>query len=129
LLRARDILRSVTQKPVGVVINYLSRKRRNPYYAAAYTAEATADKHVPVQKYASNGNGHDATANGQKVEPVGPASANNPAYSAFGVPPSPGRSVSPSPAKPMDFPVMQPNPNPPSPFPGPRRVDMTPPQS
>jgi hypothetical protein len=133
LLRAKDILRSVTRKPIGVVINRLSSRIRNSYYTVAYTEEMIADDTSSVQKYgASNGsgNGHDATP--PVAAPMG-SSAN---YGGYSVPLTPGgrpasstRVMQPDATiRPMDFPAMQPNPNPPSPFPSPRRMDMTPPK-
>jgi capsular exopolysaccharide synthesis family protein len=122
LLRARDILRSVAQKPMGVIINHMPMQKRNPFYTVTYTPDEAATNYAGAQTYSSNGNGHD-TGNGQRLEP-----SSSPNYNAFSVPSSPSRPT-PAPAMPMDFPVMQPNPNPPSTFPSPRRMDMTPPQS
>jgi capsular exopolysaccharide synthesis family protein len=116
LLRAKAVLRSLTHTPVGIILNQVSHRKRNPYYAVAY-AEDTASM-LSGQKYSSNG--YDVT-NGRSEQAgaaPGPSTLSQYATSAL-----PGRPV------PMDLPVMQPNPNPPSPFPSPRRMDITPPQS
>ena len=121
LLRAKGVLTSLTNTPIGVVMNRVSQRKRNPYYAMSYSADGVVEATPARQNgvYTSNGNG---TANGRSEQAVNASPASN----MYGVPPSPGR---PGAAMPMDFPVMQPNPNPPSPFPAPRRMDMTPPQS
>lgn len=134
LLRAKAILRSLTDTPIGVVMNRLSRRRRNPYFAVAFAEDAAFDATAPGPKYTrhgdthgdTRGNGHNGT-NGQRPEPVvaapSPSSPNH-----YGAPVGPG-PIRPISSMPMDFPVMQPNPNPPSPFPAPRRMDIAPPQS
>jgi len=134
LLRAKAILRSLTDTPIGVVMNRLSRRRRNPYFAVAFAEDAAFDAAAPGPKYTrhgathgdTRGNGHNGT-NGQRPEPVvaapSPSSPNH-----YGAPVGPG-PIRPISSMPMDFPVMQPNPNPPSPFPAPRRMDIAPPQS
>lgn len=130
LLRAKAILRSLTDTPIGVVMNRLSRRRRNPYFAVAFAEDAAFDAAAPGPKYTrhgdTRGNGHNGT-NGQRPEPVvatpSPSSPNH-----YGAPVGPG-PIRPISSMPMDFPVMQPNPNPPSPFPAPHRMDIAPPQS
>ncbi|HYT35129.1 MAG TPA: AAA family ATPase [Ktedonobacteraceae bacterium] len=130
LLRARAILKSLTNTPVGVVMNRLRQKRHNPYYAVAFTEDMAAETPASGPKYTrfadthANGNGHNG-ANGQRPEPVvaAPGSSSPNMYGA------PAGSVArPVSVMPMGLPVMQPNPNPPSPFPAPRRMDMAPPQ-
>jgi len=124
LLRAKGVLTSLTSTPIGVVMNRVARRKRNPYYAMAYNegnaTETTSTKQNSL--YSGNGNGN-GVSNGRPEQTVS-APGSSPNF--YGVAPSPGR---PGVAQPMDFPVMQPNPNPPSPFPSPRRMDMTPPQS
>ena len=121
LLRAKGVLTSLTSTPIGVVMNRVAQRKRNPYYAMSYNAEGVVEATSAKQNgvYMSNGNG---TANGRSEQAVNASPASN----MYGVPASPGRQGV---GMPMDFPVMQPNPNPPSPFPSPRRMDMTPPQS
>ena len=116
LLRAKAVLRSLTHTPVGIILNQVSQRKRNPYYAVAY-AEDTASM-LSGQKYSSNG--YDVT-NGRSEQAGAAPSPSTP--NQFATSSLPGRPV------PMDLPVMQPNPNPPSPFPSPRRMDITPPQS
>jgi polysaccharide biosynthesis transport protein len=63
LLRARELLYSLTHRPTGVVMNRLARRRRNVYYATSYPAIAAPERPVAVQVYADGGNG-------QRPEPV-----------------------------------------------------------
>jgi polysaccharide biosynthesis transport protein len=130
LLRAKAILKSLTNTPVGVVMNRLRKKRHNPYYAVAFTEDMEAETPASGPKYTrhadthANGNGHNGT-NGQSPEPV----VFVPGLSLPHMYGAPAGSVArPVSVMPMDFPVMQPNPNPPSPFPAPRRMDMAPPR-
>jgi len=127
LLRTKDVLRSVTEKPIGVIINRLSRRKRNPYYTAAVIPDVNADKEVIAQTHASNGHNGNGNSNDQKPEqvmatpmapmaPIAPVSNPSP-LSGYAVPPSPNRGTTSL----MDFSTMQSNnPNPPSPFPSPR---------
>ena len=117
LLRAKAVLRSLTNTPIGVVMNRSAQRKRNAYYAMAYNEESATAGTAFKQKSASNGNGH-------AEQVVGTTGSSSNLYST--PPVSPGR---PNAVMPMDFPVMQPNLNPSSPFPSPRRMDMTPPQS
>ncbi|GAC1381656.1 MAG: hypothetical protein NVSMB33_08520 [Ktedonobacteraceae bacterium] len=132
LLRTKDVLRSVTEKPIGVIINRLSRKKRNPYYTAAVVPDANAEKTVVASTYTSNGhngNGNGkSNGNGQKLDQIAasPSPMVNPSsLSGYAVPSAPNRA----PASLMDFSSVQSNPNPPSPFPSTRRMDGVPPQS
>ena len=126
LLRAKGVLTSLTSTPIGVVMNRVAQRKRNPYYAMAYNADNVTETPSSKQnsQYNANGNGNgNGVSNGRPEQTVN-APGSSPNF--YGVAPTPGR---PGAALPMDFPLMQPNPNPPSPFPSPRRMDMTPPQS
>jgi capsular exopolysaccharide synthesis family protein len=126
LLRTKDVLRSVTEKPIGVIINRLLQRKRNPYYTAAVIPDVNADKEVTPHTHASNG--HNGNGNGPNAEqvmaaPIAPialapiAPVSNPSsLSGYAVPASPNRGTTSL----MDFSTMQPNPNPPLPFPSPR---------
>ena len=39
LVRARDVLYSVTDRPAGVILNHLTRKHGDTYYADAFIEE------------------------------------------------------------------------------------------
>lgn len=56
LLRAKDVLADLTHTPVGVVLNRLSGRKRNRYYASSYPTKSATETWEPVQAY--NGNGH-----------------------------------------------------------------------
>ena len=124
LLRAKDVLKSLTHTPIGVIMNRASQRKRNPYYAMAYTDESVMETTALKQKSTVNGNGNGSVYENGRPDQTG--SATEFSSNLYGTPATPGRPTS---MMPMDFPVMQPNPNPPSPFPSPRRMDMTPPQS
>ena len=137
LLRAKDVLHSLTQAPSGVILNRLPRQKRNAYYVTAYPVhKAEASTSVPVVSNGHNGNGSGSSGpvyDDASVVNRGPMPS--PAFfPAASVPMSPGRTMTstrnmqPDPGMmPMDLPTMQPNP--PSPFPTARRGDMTPPKS
>lgn len=63
LLRAKDLLYSLTHRPTGIVMNGLARRRQNVYYATSYPAIAAPERPAVVQVYADSGNG-------QRPEPV-----------------------------------------------------------
>jgi Mrp family chromosome partitioning ATPase len=72
LMRATDLLKSLAHTSTGLIMNRLSRRKNNPYYATAATVASTyheneaSEQWIPaqsVQTYSSNGNG-------QKLEPV-----------------------------------------------------------
>ena len=48
LLKARAILKSLTHTPVGVIMNRVSPRKDNPYYAIAYQKEAATEDLLPV---------------------------------------------------------------------------------
>lgn len=48
LLKARAILKSLTHTPVGVIMNRVSPRKENPYYAIAYQKEAATEDLLPV---------------------------------------------------------------------------------
>lgn len=122
LLRAKGVLRSLTRTPIGVVMNRMTRRKRNAYFAVTYVEESAYDVVPAVQGGIANGSNHGIT-NGQSRGQAAAISAA-PTQNPYGM--VPARPVA---ALPMDFPVMQPNPNPSSPFPAPRRMDSIPPQS
>ncbi len=135
LLRAKEILTSLTQTPVGVVLNYMPKRKKNQYYASALQVDSAIRRQMPATAQVGNGNGNGIhTGTKELVEQM---------VSFPPIPPSP----SPSPAKPASAPLPgavatgQPNPTsgsgmpnnatppPPSPRPGyrPRRDDISPP--
>ena len=54
LLRAKELLNSLTHTPVGIVMNRLAASRDKGYYASAYPVEAPADQWIPIQAHVSN---------------------------------------------------------------------------
>ena len=54
LLRAKELLNSLTHTPVGIVMNCLAASRDKGYYASAYPVEAPADQWIPIQAHVSN---------------------------------------------------------------------------
>jgi succinoglycan biosynthesis transport protein ExoP len=102
LLRVKDILCSLTQTPVGVIMNRLPKQRRNNYFVTAYSAKAPTEKRKPDYANASNGNGN-GVSNGQ-----------NEVLSLLDVSPKPQMPV--SPVSQMPMPPVPPNPMPPTPF-------------
>lgn len=125
LLRAKGIVRSLTNTPMGVIMNRLSQRKRNPYYAMGYSEEhvekTIATQRKPMVNGNGNGNGSGYDIPNGRPEQTVVATGSSP--NLYGGSATPGRPA------PMEFPMMQPNPNPPSPFPSPRRMDMMPPQS
>lgn len=103
-------------------MNRVSLRKRNPYYAMAYSEERVMEAMAFKERAAINGNGN-GYEHGHPEQTVSPTGS---APNLYNPPATPGR---PAVVMPMDFPVMQPNLNPPSPFPSPRRMDMTPPQA
>ncbi len=81
LLRAKELLKSLTHTPTGVVMNRFTRRsgKGDNYYAAAFPVDSS-DSRDPVKVYESNGNGKDM-GNGRKVEQA--------AMNIVAVPPSP----------------------------------------
>lgn len=55
LIRAKDMLTTLTHTPVGVVMNRVPLRKRNRYYAAASPSIPAFDRRVAIQAY--NGNG------------------------------------------------------------------------
>jgi polysaccharide biosynthesis transport protein len=102
LLRVKEILCSLTQTPVGVIMNRLPKQRRNNYFVTAYSAKAPTEKRKPDYANASNGNGN-GVSNGQ-----------NEVLSLLDVSPKPQMPV--SPVSQMPMPPVPPNPMPPTPF-------------
>jgi succinoglycan biosynthesis transport protein ExoP len=96
LLRARELLYSLTHRPTGVVMNRLARRHRNVYYASAYPAIAAPERPVAVQVYADSGNG-------QRPEPV----VMMPVMRASPSIPMPSAMSSPSPSGMLPSPVMR----------------------
>lgn len=48
LLRAKAVLKSFTQRPVGIVMNRVKLRKQNAYYVALPVGEAAAEDKVPV---------------------------------------------------------------------------------
>lgn len=125
LLRAKDVLSSLTQVSVGIVANHRprSRKGRNPYYATSMPPRAESETWAPVAAHESKGNGNgNGYHNGQHAEPVA-VPMSPPAPVKVSSPPPPVMQPSPPvPARPQyqpkDLPTMPANPPSPSPWPG-----------
>lgn len=136
LLRTKEILTSLTQTRVGVVLNHMPKRKQNQYYASASLVDVAIERRTPAPVPVSNGNGGNGIHAGTKelVEqmvsfpPIPPTPPKSP------VQPVPG-GVAPAypnpPAAPANPDNMIPNPPspPPSPRPGyrPRRDDVSPP--
>lgn len=157
LLRAKELLNSLTHTPAGIVMNRLAQRERNNYYASAYLGNAAAEKWIPVQAHVSNGHGNEVgSRNNSSVLNISPASSPNMSRlptqlnmpslpSPSGAPIYPGPSGMPSPNRPAPSPSPRVQPNPsndimkapqngqngvgPSPRPAPRPGIMIPPQS
>ncbi len=56
LLRAKDILNSLTHTPVGLIMNRLAQNQRTPYYASPYLGNTVAEQQQPIQVQMSNSN-------------------------------------------------------------------------
>ena len=120
LLRAKDILHSLTQKPVGVVLNRMPRQRRNYYYATAYGRKAAGVDMPPVQVYPAIGNGN---GNAQWLEPVVAVPLPRPPAPHLAInPPTPGGFIA-GPFAPYSVDATISQPNPLSPRSGPYRPD------
>jgi len=106
LERARDLLVTLARIPAGVMLNRVTKRKRNTFYAAAPVATSTpASVETVTSETVSNGNGH-----GQKTEvaavaslPVVRASTPPPAS----VPPTPAMNSLPgfAPIEPTAFPM------------------------
>jgi len=58
LLRAKEILSSLSNKPAGIILNHLPSRQKNRYFVAAYPGSAAGEKRVPpVEVYESIANG------------------------------------------------------------------------
>jgi len=72
LMRAREIVTSLTHARAGIVLNRLPRRRRNSYFATALPGSTATEQWVSVPTRAGNGhsNGKSDTSSGQKPEPA-----------------------------------------------------------
>lgn len=109
LLRAKEVLVSLTGTPCGIILNRLPRRKDNRYFASALQLNARDEQWVAMTAHESNGhgNGHDSRSeqNGKQATPVT-------------IPPSPTQALR-----------MQDSAPPPSPGPAPRVQDFMPPPS
>jgi len=61
LLRAKEILSSLSNKPAGIILNHLPSRQKDRYFVAAYPGSAAGEKRIPqVEVYESiaSGNGN-----------------------------------------------------------------------
>src|SRR5258708_2339447 len=57
LLRAKEILSSLSNKPAGIILNHLPSRQKDRYFVAAYPGSAAGEKRVPpVEVYESIAN-------------------------------------------------------------------------
>lgn len=66
LLRASELLKSLTHTPAGIIMNRLALRRRNHYYATAYLGSPTSERWVSLPAHISNGN---EASDGRKLPP------------------------------------------------------------
>jgi len=82
LLRAKEMLSSLTHTPAGVILNRLPHRKRNNYFASASPVDATAEKLVRIATPASNGNGnfsiYERRGEAPAINPVVPSPVGNP---------------------------------------------------
>ncbi len=100
LLRAKEVLVSLTETPCGVILNRLPRRKDNRYYASALQLNPKGEQWVAMTAHEGNGhgngNGHDAGSvqNGKQVAPalmtIPPSPSPAPRVQDFVPPPSPG---------------------------------------
>lgn len=136
LLRAKEILTSLTDTPVGVVLNHMPKRKQNRYYASAPQVGTTIEQRAPAPTHVSNGNGKHS-GSGEQVEQMvafpaippspGPAPAIKASSAPSGTIP-PGRPNPTAGSTKLEPPQsMTPNPPPPRPGYRARRDDMSPP--
>jgi receptor protein-tyrosine kinase len=77
LLRAKEMLSSLTHTPAGVILNRMPRRKRNNYFASAASSISSAEKWVQLSNQASTSNGNgDVSGYERKVENI--AAINSP---------------------------------------------------
>jgi len=108
LLRSKELLTSLSRTPAGVIMNRLSARRRNRYYAVASPRIANPESRVSVQPYNGYSNGSE-NGNGQSPSIMIPG----PAF----VPAAPSRS-------PLSLPGIVPSRPPMTPLPAPDGSDV-----
>ena len=87
LLRARDLLSSLTHVPAGVIMNYLVPRSRNQYFATAYPGSSASEKWISLQRHTSDGS---EAHNGQRPEPgIAMPMTKTPAPAPYNPPSSP----------------------------------------
>ena len=149
LLRAKEILSSLSNKPAGIILNHLSSREKNRYFVAAYPGHAASEKRVaPVEVYEStaNGNGNrnglEVVANSKQADiatmmlttppslpvPQQVIRTSTPPLSVVNAPTHPAPVLRVQPPELMGNPLLQ-QPNTPSTRPAARRTDMAPPPS
>ena len=67
LLRAKEILNSLTHTPAGIIMNGLTHRGQNSYYASAYSKDTTAQDWMSIAVNSANGND---LGNAQSQEPI-----------------------------------------------------------
>ena len=151
LLRAKEILSSLSNKPAGIILNHLPSRQKDRYFVTAYPGSTAGEKRVPpVEVYesiAANSNGNrnrlELVANSQQTDIdtimlITPPSLPVPQQQAVRTSTPPSFVVN-APARPAPVPRVQSQelvgnpllqqPNTPSSRPAARRMDMAPPPS
>lgn len=77
MLRAKEMLSSLTHTPSGVILNRMPRRKRNNYFASATPSASSAEKSVQLSNQASASNGN------RGVPAYGYAEANNSPFPAM----------------------------------------------
>ncbi len=150
LLRAKEILSSLSNKPAGIILNRLPSRQKDRYFVAAYPGSAAGEKWVPpVEVYESIANGN---GNRNSLEVVAGSQQTDMDTIMLITPPSlpvpqqvvrtstPPSFVVNAPARPAPVPraqsqelggnpLLQQQPSTPSSRPAARRMDMAPPPS
>ena len=67
LLRAKEILNSLTHTPAGIIMNGVANSGHNSYYASAYSKDTTAQDWMSIAVNSANSND---SGNAQNPEPI-----------------------------------------------------------
>lgn len=135
LLRAKEILSSVNNIPVGVILNRLPRREKNRYFVAAYPGNTPVEDGVRVHAHEGNGNGQNPAIAAPFIAVAPSPSAVQQAQQVVRMssPPLTGASSMPSQPGPSSWAPLRESrdnmlmPQNPPPHPAMRRMDMTPP--
>jgi capsular exopolysaccharide synthesis family protein len=92
LLRAKDMLSSLTHTPSGVILNRMPRRKHNSYFVSAPPADIPSEQVVSKQTYSLQGNSNgNASQNGGSWEKVAAAPSMPVPVSMNGVSLQPGQ--------------------------------------